>query len=58
MSKARTDPAVLALFGVALTLCSFMSVRASAPMSKTQPGFYRMMLGDFEVTALNDGVVN
>ncbi|MEA3179125.1 MAG: hypothetical protein QOI59_2648, partial [Gammaproteobacteria bacterium] len=25
---------------------------------KTQPGFYRMMLGDFEVTALNDGVVN
>src|SRR5580704_15952763 len=27
-------------------------------MVKTQaPGFYRMMLGDFEVTALNDGVV-
>jgi len=26
-------------------------------MPKTQPGFYRMMLGDFEVTALNDGVV-
>src|SRR5580692_7377620 len=32
-------------------------VLASAPMIKTQPGFYRMMLGDFEVTALNDGVV-
>jgi acetyl esterase/lipase/glyoxylase-like metal-dependent hydrolase (beta-lactamase superfamily II) len=30
---------------------------AAAPMVKTQPGFYRMMLGDFEVTALNDGVV-
>jgi glyoxylase-like metal-dependent hydrolase (beta-lactamase superfamily II) len=26
-------------------------------MAKTQPGFYRIMLGDFEVTALNDGVV-
>ena len=26
-------------------------------MVGTQPGFYRMMLGDFEVTALNDGVV-
>jgi len=30
---------------------------ARAPMVKTQPGFYRMMLGDFEITALNDGVV-
>lgn len=31
---------------------------AAALMVKTQaPGFYRMMLGDFEVTALNDGVV-
>ena len=26
-------------------------------MVKTQAGFYRMMLGDFEITALNDGVV-
>jgi glyoxylase-like metal-dependent hydrolase (beta-lactamase superfamily II) len=31
---------------------------AAAPMAKTQaPGFYRMMLGDFEVTALSDGTV-
>ena len=31
---------------------------AEAPMAKTQaPGFYRMMLGDFEVTALSDGTV-
>src|SRR5580698_6372797 len=31
---------------------------AAVPMVKTQaPGFYRMMLGDFEITALNDGVV-
>jgi len=31
---------------------------AGAPLQKTQaPGFYRMMLGDFEVTALSDGTV-
>jgi glyoxylase-like metal-dependent hydrolase (beta-lactamase superfamily II) len=32
---------------------------AAAPMVKTQaPGFYRMMLGAFEVTALSDGTVD
>ncbi|WP_019143224.1 MBL fold metallo-hydrolase [Noviherbaspirillum massiliense] len=32
--------------------------RAAAPMAKTAaPGYYRMMLGDFEVTALSDGTV-
>jgi glyoxylase-like metal-dependent hydrolase (beta-lactamase superfamily II) len=32
---------------------------AAAPLAGTQaPGFYRMMLGDFEVTALNDGVIS
>jgi glyoxylase-like metal-dependent hydrolase (beta-lactamase superfamily II) len=31
---------------------------ASAPMQKTQaPGFYRLMLGDFEVTVLSDGTL-
>ncbi|MDT7519518.1 MBL fold metallo-hydrolase [Rhodoferax sp. TBRC 17660] len=31
---------------------------ADAPMVKTQaPGFYRMMVGDFEVTAISDGTV-
>jgi glyoxylase-like metal-dependent hydrolase (beta-lactamase superfamily II) len=34
-----------------------MPTLAATPMVKTQPGFYRMMLGDFEVTALNDGVI-
>lgn len=34
-------------------------VHAAAPMVKTQaPGFYRMMLGSFEVTALSDGTVD
>jgi glyoxylase-like metal-dependent hydrolase (beta-lactamase superfamily II) len=32
--------------------------QAAAPMVKTSaPGYYRMMLGDFEVTALSDGTV-
>ena len=32
---------------------------AAAPMVKTSaPGFFRMMLGDFEITALSDGTVN
>jgi hypothetical protein len=30
---------------------------AASPIVKTSRGFYRMMLGDFEVTALSDGVV-
>ena len=31
---------------------------AEAPLAKTQPpGFYRMMLGDFEITALSDGTL-
>lgn len=33
-------------------------VQAAAPQVRTQaPGFYRMMLGDFEVTVLSDGTV-
>ena len=32
---------------------------AAAPMVKTSaPGYFRMMLGDFEITALSDGTVN
>jgi glyoxylase-like metal-dependent hydrolase (beta-lactamase superfamily II) len=35
-----------------------ISAQAAAPMQKVQaPGFYRMMLGDFEVTAISDGTV-
>lgn len=34
------------------------TARAEAPMVRTQaPGYYRMMLGDFEITALSDGTV-
>ncbi|UTY57211.1 MBL fold metallo-hydrolase [Massilia sp. erpn] len=35
---------------------SFAPAQAAAPMAKFQaPGFYRTMLGDFEVTVLSDG---
>ena len=46
---------VLSLAAVA-TLAG--SAQANAPISKlSSPGWYRMMLGDFEVTALSDGTV-
>jgi glyoxylase-like metal-dependent hydrolase (beta-lactamase superfamily II) len=36
----------------------FAGADAAAPLTKTQaPGYYRMMLGDFEVTAILDGTV-
>ena len=48
--------ALAALFG-ALFLAAGAS--AGAPQVKTQaPGFYRMMLGDFEITALSDGILD
>jgi hypothetical protein len=47
------------MLGLWLFAAAAPSSHAAAPMAKTQaPGFYRMMLGDFEVTALNDGVVD
>jgi glyoxylase-like metal-dependent hydrolase (beta-lactamase superfamily II) len=46
---------------VALTCASLgtSAVLAAAPMAKTPaPGYFRIMLGDFEVTALSDGTVD
>ncbi len=35
------------------------TAQAEAPMVRTQaPGYYRVMVGDFEITALSDGTVN
>ena len=46
----------LGMLGLAFTSSP---VSAAAPMVKTQaPGFYRIMLGDFEITALSDGTVD
>ncbi|MEQ5834922.1 MBL fold metallo-hydrolase [Marinobacter sp. NFXS9] len=43
---------------LAASLFAAGSVQADAPMVKTQaPGYYRTMLGDFEITALSDGTV-
>lgn len=50
----RTSLMSLAVFALALSNNAF----AGAPLAKGQaPGWYRMMLGDFEVTALSDGTV-
>jgi len=46
-----------ALFTSATALTFSTSTYAAAPMVKTQPGYYSMMLGDFEITALNDGTL-
>lgn len=41
------------------SLAFVASAQAEAPMVKYQaPGYYRMMLGNFEVTALSDGTVS
>ena len=50
LKKLAVPFAIAALAGAA---------QAAAPLAKTQaPGFYRMALGDFEVTVLNDGTVD
>lgn len=47
----KTSFAILFFLGAA--------AHAGAPMVKTSaPGYYRMMLGDFEITALSDGTVD
>ena len=46
------------LYALAATLMctTFCSLSASAPQQKSQaPGYYRLMLGKFELTALSDG---
>lgn len=47
----------LALTTITLSLAA-LGAQAAAPQIKAQaPGYYRMMLGDFEITALNDGTL-
>ncbi|MEP6941700.1 MAG: MBL fold metallo-hydrolase [Betaproteobacteria bacterium] len=55
LSKPWFAPAIATLLAC-VGFCA--AVNAAAPLAKTQaPGYYRMMLGDFEVTALSDGTV-
>jgi glyoxylase-like metal-dependent hydrolase (beta-lactamase superfamily II) len=48
---------IAGLFAAAIAL-PFFAAHAEAPMAKAQaPGWYRMKVGSFEVTALSDGTV-
>ena len=54
-----TRPLCRALAALAGSLLLSTAAHAAGPMVKTQaPGYYRMMVGDFEVTALFDGVID
>src|SRR6185436_4118757 len=55
--KACLVVALASLASVATIASLNGSAQAKAPLAKTQPGWYRMMLGDFEITALSDGTV-
>jgi len=47
------------VIGAAFGLLCLSAAQAEAPQLKGQaPGWYRLMVGDFEVTALNDGTVD
>lgn len=52
---AKTAKTAFASALLAVAIGGAGSAWAQAPMVKTQPGYYRMMVGQFEVTALNDG---
>src|SRR5688500_12429202 len=57
LNKECTMSYRFVLFGLAASALS--GAHAAAPQVKTQaPGYYRMMLGDFEVTALSDGTMD
>lgn len=48
-------PLLRPLAAAAMTFAMAQAAHAEAPMLKNQPGFYRTMIGDIEVTALSDG---
>ncbi len=52
----RTARAAVLIAAAAVSAIAAAPVHAAAPMVRTQaPGYFRMALGDFEVTALSDG---
>ncbi len=52
----KTAHAAALVLAAAFCTVAVAPTEAAAPMAKTQaPGYYRMMLGAFEITALNDG---
>lgn len=59
MTSMISTPLRAAALVAAATAVFAAPAQAAAPMAKFQaPGFYRMALGDFEVTVLNDGTVD
>jgi glyoxylase-like metal-dependent hydrolase (beta-lactamase superfamily II) len=55
MTRPLKQTVLAALAAALFTAPAF----AAAPMVKTPaPGYFRMMLGDFEITAINDGTVD
>jgi glyoxylase-like metal-dependent hydrolase (beta-lactamase superfamily II) len=55
MTRRLLATCALAVLAVGLPLITG-GARAAAPQQRSQsPGYYRMMLGDFEITALSDG---
>lgn len=58
MTRSLLRSPRFAALGLALALAA-AGVQAAAPQVKTQaPGYYRLMLGDFEITALSDGTID
>ena len=61
MFKFQARPAAMATqlaLAALLALSAHGAARAAGPMVKTQaPGYYRILVGDIEVTALSDGTV-
>lgn len=56
MNMLRSRTAIMGTIAVILSVLCQSTSFAAAPLVKTQaPGYYRMMLGDFEVTAISDG---
>ena len=56
MKPTLTKTALAVLLATGFAALPGAPALAAAPMVKTQaPGYYRMMLGDFEITAINDG---
>ena len=47
----------IAALALAANLASLPAAHAGGPQPKTVPGYYRVMLGDIEVTAISDGTV-
>jgi len=58
MSMDHWKKVIAGLVAIAACIVYVTHAHAAAPAAKTQaPGYYPMMLGDFEVTAISDGVV-